>query len=130
MIFLLTPVLGKTNCYCLLVLKNDAPHLPGPPARDFLPQKSGDSNSGSESGASLEGVVMHGNNLPELLLGLSYNGTTGRLAVEVIRGSTFALPTLSRPPGERSNWRKTASDFSKNKQKILFLFFCCMYFVN
>ena len=27
--------------------------------------------------------------VPELLVGLTYNGTTGRLAVEVIKGSHF-----------------------------------------
>ncbi|XP_015781847.1 synaptotagmin-14 [Tetranychus urticae] len=35
---------------------------------------------------------------PELLIGLSYNGTTGRLQVFVIRGSQFKSPAMSRAP--------------------------------
>lgn len=35
---------------------------------------------------------------PELLLGLAYNGTTGRLQVGVIKGSQFRNPLMSRAP--------------------------------
>ncbi|XP_028856715.1 synaptotagmin-16 isoform X2 [Denticeps clupeoides] len=35
---------------------------------------------------------------PELLLGLAYNATTGRLSVELIKGSHFRNLALTRPP--------------------------------
>ena len=38
------------------------------------------------------------NGLPELLLGLTYNGTTGRLSVEVLRAAGVRSPTSSRAP--------------------------------
>lgn len=41
--------------------------------------------------------MQHGG-LPELLLGLAYNGTTGRLSVEVIKGSHFHNVSLNRAP--------------------------------
>ncbi|TSV02082.1 Synaptotagmin-16 [Bagarius yarrelli] len=41
--------------------------------------------------------LSHGG-VPELLLGLSYNPTTGRLSVEVIKGSHFRNLALIRPP--------------------------------
>ncbi|XP_026794851.3 synaptotagmin-16 isoform X1 [Pangasianodon hypophthalmus] len=41
--------------------------------------------------------LSHGG-VPELLLGLSYNPTTGRLSVEVIKGSHFRNLALNRPP--------------------------------
>ncbi|XP_052469486.1 synaptotagmin-16-like isoform X2 [Carassius gibelio] len=47
--------------------------------------------------ASSTHSVSHGGN-PELLLGLSYNATTGRLSVEIIKGSHFRNFTLNRPP--------------------------------
>lgn len=42
--------------------------------------------------------MQHGG-LPELLLGAAYNGTTGRLSVEVIKGSHFRNMTMNRAPG-------------------------------
>ncbi|KAG1681759.1 Synaptotagmin-16 [Nymphon striatum] len=41
--------------------------------------------------------MQHGG-VPELLIGLAYNGTTGRLAVEVIKGSHFRNLAMTRPP--------------------------------
>ncbi|XP_046724897.1 synaptotagmin-16 isoform X2 [Silurus meridionalis] len=41
--------------------------------------------------------LSHGG-IPELLLGLAYNPTTGRLSVEVIKGSHFRNLALNRPP--------------------------------
>ncbi|CAN8031565.1 unnamed protein product [Ixodes persulcatus] len=41
--------------------------------------------------------MQHGG-LPELLLGLAYNGTTGRLAAEVIKGSHFRNVAMNRAP--------------------------------
>jgi len=43
--------------------------------------------------------MQHGG-MPELLLGLAYNGTTGRLSVEVIKGSNFRNMAMNRAPGE------------------------------
>lgn len=34
-----------------------------------------------------------------MLLGLSYNATTGRLSVEIIKGSHFRNFAVNRPPG-------------------------------
>ncbi|KAI7805442.1 synaptotagmin-16 isoform X2 [Triplophysa rosa] len=50
----------------------------------------------SESASSTQSVS-HGGN-PELLLGLSYNATTGRLSVEIIKGSHFRNFAVNRPP--------------------------------
>ncbi|OPL21400.1 synaptotagmin-14 2 isoform, partial [Mytilus galloprovincialis] len=41
--------------------------------------------------------MQHGG-MPELLLGLGYNGTTGRLTVEVIKGSNFRNMAMNRAP--------------------------------
>ncbi|XP_023807800.1 synaptotagmin-16 isoform X2 [Oryzias latipes] len=47
--------------------------------------------------ASFTQSLTHGG-VPELLLGLSYNATTGRMSVELIRGSLFRNLAVSRPP--------------------------------
>ncbi|XP_070578024.1 synaptotagmin-14-like isoform X2 [Ptychodera flava] len=52
--------------------------------------------SQSDSGSSTHSL-QHGG-IPELLVGLSYNSTTGRLAVEVIKGSHFRNMAMTRPP--------------------------------
>ncbi|XP_035407009.1 synaptotagmin-16 isoform X2 [Cygnus atratus] len=41
--------------------------------------------------------LSHGG-VPELLVGLSYNATTGRLSVEMIKGSHFRNLAINRPP--------------------------------
>ncbi|CAG2101545.1 unnamed protein product [Medioppia subpectinata] len=41
---------------------------------------------------------MQSTSLPEMLLGLAYNGTTGRLNVSVIKGSQFRTITMTRAP--------------------------------
>lgn len=51
----------------------------------------------STSASSAQSLA-HGG-VPELLLGLSYNATTGRLSVEVVKGSHFRNLAASRPPG-------------------------------
>ncbi|KAL4237390.1 Protein kinase C conserved region 2 (CalB) [Mactra antiquata] len=62
----------------------------------------GDSNadvtslSRSDSASSTQSL-QHGG-MPELLLGLAYNGTTGRLSVEVIKGSNFRNMAMNRAP--------------------------------
>ncbi|XP_048455958.1 synaptotagmin-16-like isoform X2 [Rhincodon typus] len=53
--------------------------------------------SHSDSASSTQSLS-HGGT-PELLVGLSYNATTGRLSVEVIKGSHFRNLALNRPPG-------------------------------
>ncbi|XP_043841453.1 synaptotagmin-16 isoform X2 [Dromiciops gliroides] len=52
--------------------------------------------SHSDSASSTQSLS-HGG-VPELLVGLSYNATTGRLSVEIIKGSHFRNLAISRPP--------------------------------
>lgn len=40
---------------------------------------------------------------PELLIGLSYNATTGRMSVELIKGSHFRNLAIARPPGLKTH---------------------------
>ncbi|XP_068607800.1 synaptotagmin-16 [Brachionichthys hirsutus] len=47
--------------------------------------------------ASSNQSLSHGG-VPELLIGLSYNGTTGRLSVELVKGSHFRNLAVNRPP--------------------------------
>ncbi|KAM9609263.1 synaptotagmin-14 isoform 2-T2 [Morphnus guianensis] len=54
----------------------------------------------SESTSSCQSLV-HGS-APEILIGLLYNATTGRLSAEVIKGSHFKNLAANRPPNERS----------------------------
>lgn len=52
----------------------------------------------SESISSCQSLA-HGS-APEILIGLLYNATTGRLAAEVIKGSHFKNLAANRPPSE------------------------------
>ncbi|KAI1895373.1 hypothetical protein AGOR_G00105620 [Albula goreensis] len=52
--------------------------------------------SQSDSASSTQSLS-HGG-VPELLIGLSYNATTGRLSVELIKGSHFRNLAINRPP--------------------------------
>ncbi|NWI14395.1 SYT16 protein, partial [Crypturellus soui] len=52
--------------------------------------------SHSDSASSTQSLS-HGG-VPELLVGLAYNATTGRLAVEMIKGSHFRNLAINRPP--------------------------------
>jgi len=61
-------------------------------------QGSLSSLSRSDSGSSGQSMV-HGG-MPELFLGLAYNSTTGRLSVQVIKGSNFKNLATSRAPGQ------------------------------
>ncbi|NWH57937.1 SYT16 protein, partial [Geococcyx californianus] len=54
--------------------------------------------SHSDSASSTQSLS-HGG-VPELLVGLSYNATTGRLSVEMIKGSHFRNLAINRPPGK------------------------------
>jgi len=40
--------------------------------------------------------------MPELLIGLAYNDVTGRLSVQVIKGSNFKNMSMTRAPGALS----------------------------
>lgn len=53
----------------------------------------GDVSDGSEFGAAISAGVV-----PELYVGLAYSGTTGRLSVEIIKGSHFKSFGQGRPP--------------------------------
>lgn len=44
--------------------------------------------------------ISYGGSPPEILIGLSYSAPTGRLCVQVIKGSHFRNLAMSRPPGE------------------------------
>ncbi|XP_018582801.2 synaptotagmin-16 isoform X1 [Scleropages formosus] len=52
--------------------------------------------SQSDSASSTQSLS-HGG-VPELLIGLTYNATTGRLSVELIKGSHFRNLAVNRPP--------------------------------
>uniref|UniRef100_A0A3Q3KF82 Synaptotagmin XVI n=2 Tax=Mastacembelus armatus TaxID=205130 RepID=A0A3Q3KF82_9TELE len=52
--------------------------------------------SQSDSASSTQSLT-HGG-VPELLVGLSYSATTGRMSVELIKGSHFRNLAISRPP--------------------------------
>ncbi|XP_054653355.1 synaptotagmin-16 isoform X3 [Dunckerocampus dactyliophorus] len=53
--------------------------------------------SHSDSASSTQSLT-HGGS-PELLVGLTYNATTGRMSVELIKGSHFRNLAANRPPG-------------------------------
>lgn len=57
--------------------------------------------SQSDSASSTQSLT-HGG-VPELLVGLSYNATTGRMSVELIKGSHFRNLAVSRPPGPHTS---------------------------
>uniref|UniRef100_UPI0037E752E8 synaptotagmin-16 isoform X1 n=1 Tax=Semicossyphus pulcher TaxID=241346 RepID=UPI0037E752E8 len=52
--------------------------------------------SQSDSASSTQSLT-HGS-VPELLVGLTYNATTGRMSVELIKGSHFRNLAINRPP--------------------------------
>ncbi|XP_058472016.1 synaptotagmin-16 isoform X1 [Solea solea] len=52
--------------------------------------------SQSDSVSSTQSLT-HGG-VPELLMGLSYNATTGRMSVELVKGSHFRNLAINRPP--------------------------------
>ncbi|PIK62309.1 putative synaptotagmin-14 isoform X4 [Apostichopus japonicus] len=64
---------------------------------DDTPYSSTSDLSQSESSSSLQSL-QHGGGLPELLTGLTYNTTTGRLAVDIIKGSHFKQLAAGRAP--------------------------------
>lgn len=51
----------------------------------------------SDSTGSTISMQQHGG-VPELLIGLGYNGTTGRFTVEIVKGSHFRNLALGKAP--------------------------------
>lgn len=64
--------------------------------------------SQSDSASSTQSLT-HGG-VPELLVGLSYNATTGRMSVELIKGSHFRNLATNRPPGLQGALTPTDTD--------------------
>lgn len=54
----------------------------------------------SESASSFPSVNQPSS--PEILVGLAYNATTGRLSVEIIRGIHFRSLAANKPPSKSS----------------------------
>ncbi|XP_069589846.1 synaptotagmin-16 isoform X1 [Ranitomeya imitator] len=64
--------------------------------------------------------LSHGG-VPELLVGLSYNATTGRLSVQMIKGSHFRNLAINRPPdtyGKLSLLSSVGQELSRCKTSI------------
>ncbi|KAG8449364.1 hypothetical protein GDO86_016132, partial [Hymenochirus boettgeri] len=75
--------------------------------------------SNSESASSTQSLS-HGG-MPELLVGLSYNSTTGRLSVEIIKGSHFRNLAVNRPPdtyGKLSLLNSAGHEISRCKTSV------------
>ncbi|XP_068947832.1 synaptotagmin-16 [Petaurus breviceps papuanus] len=78
---------------------------------------SADSHSPSPSSTQ---SLSHGG-VPELLVGLSYNATTGRLSVQIIKGSHFPNLAINRPPdthGKLFLLNSVAHEMSRCKTSI------------
>ncbi|XP_018086148.1 synaptotagmin-16 isoform X1 [Xenopus laevis] len=73
-----------------LVLEPRSNLTSGDSLLSFTPVSHSESDSSTQS-------LSHGG-VPELLVGLSYNPTTGRLSVEIIKGSHFRNLAVNRPP--------------------------------
>ncbi|KAK7878409.1 hypothetical protein WMY93_034347, partial [Mugilogobius chulae] len=74
----------------------------------------------SPDSASSTQSLTHGG-APELLLGLSYNATTGRMSVEVVKGSHFRNLALNRPPdtyGRLSLLNSVGQEISRCKTSV------------
>lgn len=78
-------------------LRLQKPDSPPGLLQTLTPQQSSSPVRPSSSASSTQSLA-HGG-VPELLLGLSYNATTGRLSVEVIKGSHLRNLASSRAPG-------------------------------
>ncbi|XP_064179987.1 synaptotagmin-16-like isoform X1 [Anguilla rostrata] len=75
--------------------------------------------SQSDSASSTQSLS-HGG-VPELLIGLSYNATTGRLSVELIKGSHFRNLAINRPPdtyGKMTLLNSMGQEISRCKTSI------------
>lgn len=69
-----------------------------PRANTTLSGYTGDLMSLARSDSTGSTHSMQHGGVPELLLGLSYNATTGRLSVEIVKGSHFRNLALNRAP--------------------------------
>lgn len=56
----------------------------------------------SQSASSFQSVSH--TSTPEILVGLVYNATTGRLSVEIIKGVHFKNLAANKPPSKSSQW--------------------------
>ncbi|KAM9293937.1 synaptotagmin-16 [Gastrophryne carolinensis] len=75
--------------------------------------------SPTESASSSQSLS-HGG-VPELLVGLSYNATTGRLSVQMIKGSHFRNLAINRPPdtyGKLCLLNSMGQELSRSKTSI------------
>ncbi|KAJ8341311.1 hypothetical protein SKAU_G00336020 [Synaphobranchus kaupii] len=75
--------------------------------------------SQSDSASSTQSLS-HGG-VPELLIGLAYNATTGRLSVELIKGSHFRNLAINRPPdtyGKMTLLNSMGQEISRCKTSI------------
>ncbi|XP_069391244.1 synaptotagmin-16 isoform X3 [Paralichthys olivaceus] len=75
--------------------------------------------SQSDSASSTQSLT-HGG-VPELLVGLSYNATTGRMSVELIKGSHFRNLAVNRPPdtyGRLSLLNSVGQEISRCKTSV------------
>ncbi|XP_053290711.1 synaptotagmin-16 [Pleuronectes platessa] len=75
--------------------------------------------SQSDSASSTQSLT-HGG-VPELLVGLSYNATTGRMSVELIKGSHFRNLAVNRPPdtyGRLSLLNSMGQEISRCKTSV------------
>ncbi|XP_061104929.1 synaptotagmin-16 isoform X3 [Conger conger] len=75
--------------------------------------------SQSDSASSTQSLS-HGG-VPELLIGLSYNATTGRLSVELIKGSHFRNLAVNRPPdtyGKMTLLNSVGQEISRCKTSV------------
>jgi len=52
--------------------------------------------------AAAAATVPSGGHPLELMLGMAYNATTGRLSVEVVQGCNIKSPDSQKPPGNLS----------------------------
>lgn len=76
--------------------------------------------SQSDSASSTQSLT-HGG-VPELLLGLSYNATTGRMSVELVKGSHFRNLATNRPPGLQGALTPTDTDLLNPQNRRVDLF--------
>lgn len=72
-------------------------------------------------------TLAHGGSLPEILLSLSYNELTGRLMVEVVKGSHFRNLAAAKTPGKpvENKWKGSLINyflFIAEAKKYIYLY--------
>ncbi|CAH1392719.1 unnamed protein product [Nezara viridula] len=91
-----------------------------PSVHTFTNTWCGDVVSLGQSDSTGSSVSLH-QGVAELLLGLAYSGTTGRLTVEIIKGSHFRDATLNRAPDtyvKLSLVSSTGQEMTRSKTSI------------